>query len=399
MKHKHKKEERPKQRRGRFPHEVDTLLQAQGLATEGFLFCAAGDMDQEGNYCQAWLSFDRKGLYLATGEEHIERKKFAKKPFSRSYTLRELRCFPLEEFDSLQVERYATTGQLIGKKGGDDYPLLRFSIGVTAKIQPFCDCFNALREGKALEPFLAQLDEALYCPKCGERYPDYRRVCPKCIKKRTVALRLFGFFGGYKKQVGLILLLTAIFTAFTVLLPKVSTELLFDNVLNADNPSALSVRLHALGWLIAAIIGMRLLEIGLKIISDYIIAGICPRVLYDIKKKIFGAMQKLSVGFYSSKQTGQLMDRVTSDANHIYWFFVDGLPFIVINILTLCGVIAMMLLTSWRLTLTVLLVIPLVLLLAAMGDRLFRRLHHRKWAAQARLRSTLSDNINGQRII
>ncbi|MCL2106293.1 MAG: ABC transporter ATP-binding protein/permease [Oscillospiraceae bacterium] len=399
------KNQNKKRRSWRLPEEVLTLLEARGLSTRDFLFCATGDMDPEGNYAAVWLAFDAKGVYLAFGRERVTKKK-GNKRLALSYELDSLQAIPMEDIGRLKVERYVATGRLIlvdkgGAEGeeGKDIALSRFSIGLTGDMQRFCDCVNACKEGKDMAALLADTDERLYCPKCGERYPYRRQVCPKCIKKSSTVRRLFEFFGGYKKQIGVILGLLLLQTGFMVALPTVSTKTLFDKVLNEDNSHSMEERFAMLGWLVLAIIGMRLLDMALKSSYDFISAGIMPRVIYDIKLRIFTAMQRLSVGFYSSKQTGQLMERVTKDAEAIYWFFIDGLPFITLNVVMLLGSFGMMFYLSWRLTSIVFLVIPILILVAFTGDKVFRRLHHRRWAAGARLSSMVSDNINGQRVI
>ena len=96
----------------------------------------------------------------------------------------------------------------------------------------------------------------------------------------------------------------------------------------------------------------------------------------DIKVKIFAAMQRLSVGFYSSKQTGSLMERVTRDSNNIYWFFVDGLPYVITNVITVIGVLIIMFVMSWKLALLCCAAAPIFLVLLVFGGRFFRTLHH-----------------------
>ncbi len=124
-----------------------------------------------------------------------------------------------------------------------------------------------------------------------------------------------------------------------------------------------------------------------------------PSVIYDIKVKIFKAMQRLSVGFYSSKQTGSLMDRVMRDANNIYWFFVDGIPGIITEMTTVIGVLIMMFLMNAKLSLLVLFLAPVVFVLLFFGEKLFRNMHHKTWVYHAKVSSMVSDNIAGQREI
>jgi len=415
-KHKHRKpgekEATKRVKPGSLPQEVLGLLESQGLATQGFLLCVTGDMDNEGNYCAAWLAFDRQGLYLAFGEEKLQKGEKGKlgrlgrllqptkqKMPKETYRLDSLVTIPMEDIEKLRVERYVTTGRLIAAQGGEDVALTRFSIGLCARMQQLCDCVNALKQGKDMSPYLAESDESLYCPKCGERYPDKRNICPKCGKQGSTVKRLFSFFGGYKAQIALVLLFLVLSTGFTVLMPKVGTQMLFDDVLNADNTLPLALRLSRLGWMVLAILGMRLLETGLNMVQQYVMANFMPFVIFDIKKKIFGAMQRLSVGFFASKQTGQLMERVNQDANRIYWFFIDGLPYVIVCAIQLVGAATMMFLLSWKLSLLVLGAVVPLLSTVSLFTKLFRRLHHRAWASSARLSSMVSDNINGQRVI
>ena len=396
------KSKKPRRLPGRLPQEVLTLLEGQGLATGDFILGVTGDMDNGGNYRTAWLAFDEKGLYIAFGEEKTEIKrklgKLGKKRPETSYTLDSLQTIPLEDIENLKIERYITTGRLISAESGKDVALTRFSIGLCGKFQQLCDCVNALREGKDMKPFLADTDETQYCEKCGEKFPDARKICPKCGRQGSTVKRLFGFFGGYQGQVAVILLFLLGMSGLSVILPWVNTKVLFDDILG-NTVDTLAQKLDALTRLVLAIAGIRVMNILLRMAYEWVSATIMPRVVYDIKKKIFSAMQKLSVGFYSGKQTGQLMERVTRDANNIYWFFLDAMPNIVVSFAQLAGGLVMMLRLSWKLTLAVLGVAAPMLLGISFFQKLYRRLHHREWASNARLTSMVSDNINGQRVI
>ena len=395
---KKKKAEKQKKPKSILPDEVLKLMGKQGLGTKDLILGVIGDMDNDGNYCRAWITFDRQGLYIAFGEETVKNKGHRKKP-EFLYQLDRLQTIPAGDIESLKVERYVTTGRLIMVENGEDVPLARFSIGLCDKMQRLCDCFNAMLEEKDMIPFLGDPDEDKKCPKCGRDYPDQHKICPKCGRSSSTVKRLFAFFGGYIPQTLVILLCLVIGKSFGVMLPKLSTQMLFDNVLNPGNLDPISERIAALVWLVLSIVGVHILDIAFGFATEWITGGIVPKIVYDIKRKIFTAMQKLSVGFYAAKQTGQLMERVTRDTNNIYWFFVDGLPYTVLCLVQLLGSIAMMFTISWKMTLVVLCVLPVILPFGLLGDRLFHRLHHREWAASARLSSMVSDNINGQRVI
>lgn len=389
----------PKPEKGKFPKPLLRVLEDAGLSTKDLIYCCTGDMDNEACYCSAWLSFDEKGFYVALGDEEIIKSKRKSQITEPKYTVSEIRSIPLDDIDTLEAERYVSTGRLIMKKDGEQISVVRFSIGRIAQFENFVRAFNSYKQkGEAEVPTSGEPEEKK-CKKCGRPCPPGKDFCPKHNKNSSTAIRLFKFFGGYIPQIVSIIAIMLLGSAVTVFIPQISTRSLFDDVL--ANPDGLPVAevIKALGVLVLSIFGIRLLNTFLTVIQQYITGGIIPDVIYDIKVKIFNAMQKLSVNFYSSKQTGSLMERVIRDANNIYWFFVDGLPALIIDISTVIGVIVIMFVMSWKLSLITIVAIPVILLFLYFGDKFFRSMHHRAWLYGARVSAMVSDNINGQRVI
>lgn len=191
----------------------------------------------------------------------------------------------------------------------DDFELATFSIGFAVYFDNFIKIYENFSQGKEIFTDYVDIDEELYCPKCGTRYPEKeRRICPKCLNKMNITLRLFSFFKSYRSKVILIIATMLAGTAFNLLSPFVSSKLLFDEVLSKGGKYY-----GYIGLIVVAIFGVRLTALCLGVLYSYIMAGIVPRIIYDIKIKIFTAMQRLSVGFYTSKQTGSLMARVNND--------------------------------------------------------------------------------------
>ncbi len=397
-----KKEKFPKPQnpeKGKFPKHLLAALEKAGLSTKNLIYTCIGDMDNEACYCSAWLSFDEKGLYIALGDEEIAKPKNKKKRPEPVITINEIQSIPIGDIDSLETERYVSTGRLIMKQGDEQISLICFSIGRIAQFENFTRAFNSYKTKGEAEVPTSDEPEEKKCKKCGKPCPPDKDFCHKCNKKSSTVKRLFQFFGGYIPQVLIVILFMLIGTAITVFVPQVSTRSLFDDVLANPNGLPLAELIKALGLLVLSIFGIKLLSTLFTVIQQYVTAGIMPKVTYDIKVKIFQAMQRLSVNFYSSKQTGSLMERVIRDANNIYWFFIDGLPVLIIDIAKLIGIVIIMFVMSWKLSVITLAAIPVILVILIVGDKFFRSLHHRAWLYGARVSSMVSDNINGQRVI
>ncbi|MCQ2481660.1 MAG: ABC transporter ATP-binding protein/permease [Clostridia bacterium] len=396
--HSHRPEENWK-----FHPELCKALEFAGLSTHNLIYSCRGDMDEQACYKDTFIFFDEKGLYIAKGTEELVKTKkwFNKKhhPLEPAFTIEEIRAIPVDDIDELQTERYVSTGRFIMSKDGIQEPLLYFSIGNIGKFENLCKAFNSMKEtGEAKIPHDDTPPEGK-CKKCGAPCPPDKDYCRKHNKTSGTAVRLIKFFGGHVPEIALIIFFMIIGSVVQILVPQISTRALYDDILANPNGSQQGELIKAVGVLVLSVLGIRVLNMGITMVQDYMSATVMQNVMYSIKLKIFEAMQRLSVSFYSSRQTGSLMDRVMRDANNIYWFFTDGVPRLVINCATLIGVLIVMFRMNVKLSLFVLLATPLLGVVIVLGDRLFHKMHHRVWVYHSKVSSMLSDNINGQRII
>ena len=379
------------------PVEKRVLSEAFGRPCEP-VACCRGDMDADMHFADVWLWFDDEGLYAALGEEEILPAKRKKRGLDPEITVRKTVRFAPEDVDKLVCERFVSTGRLYFEKDGGNVYEIGFSMSRLKDVDRFVGAFGSYRETGEVKPEPDDDEKKGVCKKCGAPCEPGKDYCKKHTKNSATAIRLFRFFGGYVPQIIVIILVMLSGSVLSVLLPQLSTRQLFDRVL-ADAGSAPEQMIKALGALVLSILGLRVLNTALTSFRLYIQGSVMPGVIYDIKVKIFKAMQRLSVGFYASTQTGALMERVMRDATNIYWFFVDGIPDIIIEVSTVIGVLTVMFLMNPQLSLVVVLVAPAVLLLLIFSEKFFLRLHHRSWIYNAKVSSMVSDNVAGQREI
>ena len=389
----------PPDKKHAFTPAESEALAAAGADTADAIFVCRGDMDADCSYCDTWLWFNTASLFVARGTAQVGPSKNRKKRLEPEIKIEEIKTFHLKDVEELKCERYVSTGRLLIR--GKDATL--FAIGFTmSKIDQFdrlADAVNSFKKTGEAEIPPEKDDKSGRCKKCGAPCPPHRDFCKKHDKKTATAVRLFGFFGGYIPQIIVVLLVMLSDSAVSVFLPQLSTRRLFDDVLASETSSLPQEMLKALAVLVLSIFGIRLLNTVLSSFRQYIQGAIMPKVVYDIKVKIFKALQRLSVGFYTSKQTGSLMERVMRDATNIYWFFVDGVPGVILCVTTVIGVMTVMFIMNAKLSLIVLFATPLIFLLLYLGEKLFRNMHHRSWVYRSKVSSMVSDNIAGQREI
>jgi len=375
------------------PDYMTPAFERQGLDVSKLVYAIHTDMTLNGGSADVYSALSADTLYILTGREKVVNTKGARRLVA-VYEPESLEAYPLADLGEPSCERLLTTGRMFFEKDGDTRAVLLFSLGYLAQAERMAKVIKNIREGN--DPlFEIAVEEERFCPKCGSRYPEpERKICPKCLDKRGITRRLLTFFTDYRRKVFTILLVMLAGTCFSVLSPYLGSKVLIDDVLTEGGRY-----FGAVGKTVLLILLVRAVNVGLNILYQYVLAKTVPWIVFDIKLKIFEAMQRLSVGFYTSKRTGALMNRVTRDANNLYWFFVDGLPYLVINIFSLAGVITLICMLNARLAIAVIVIMPLTILLFRLLWGMFHRFHHRLWTYNSQLNSMVSDSVNGSRVI
>ena len=380
------------------PEEERAFTDA-GLDVSGLMYVCRGDMTMDGCYRDTWAAFDGKGVYYAEGEVTISpRKKKNSKIPEVQIRIDTVEALPIGEVDRLECEQFVSTGRLVASQKGEYRTLSRFSIGCVRGFHELAKAYCQFKETGQLK-LPPEPEEEKVCRKCGAPAVPGKDLCETHVKNSATAVRLFRFFGGYVPQIAAVLFFMLLESGLSVFLPQISTRALFDDILGKSEGRPLDTMLSALTVLVLSIFGLSLLRIVFRVIQQYVTASIMPKVTYDIKLRIFSAMQRLSLSFYSSKQTGSLMERVSRDTRNIYWFFLDGIPSIIISVATIVGVLVVMFLMNWKLSLIALAAFPPILAVLVAGENRFRSMHHRTWVFSSKVSSMVSDNINGQRVI
>ena len=201
-------------------------------------------------------------------------------------------------------------------------------------------------------------------------------------------------FGEFKGAVFLILLTIVLSNVFAVLSPIFGSQMLYDDVL-AENGKYYGKIL----MIVMLIVGINIAGMIMRIISGIITSKVVPVVTHRLRVKIFSSMQRLSLDFFTSKQTGSLMSRVDRDSQNIYWFFTDIVPYGLTNVVKIVGIAVIMLTISPLLSLGIILTISVIEIVQHQFYKSQRKLYRKYDVAMRSANSVLSDVMNGQRVV
>ena len=120
-------------------------------------------------------------------------------------------------------------------------------------------------------------------------------------------------------------------------------------------------------------------------------------VVSDARSLVYQHLQKLSLRFYEDKQTGQLMSRIINDTDLFERMIAHALPDMIVNGITLIGVIAILVSMNVHLTLLTLIPIPLIILALIGYSKLVRPAFKNRQQSIGELNAVLNDSLSGIR--
>ena len=273
-----------------------------------------------------------------------------------------------------------------------------YSGSMAAKFSEVARGIEQLRKG---EPFFIndRLDRTR-CEKCNRLLPEKNGICPACIRKLATLKRIASFMAPYKGRAA-ILAVASVATTVAELMPPLVTKHLIDDVLVPTVGSDLSLadRYDLLGLLVLALIGVRVWSWGAELIHHWVVSWLGARVTTDIRAQLYRRLEMLSLQFYDKRSTGGLISRVSRDAEMMQDFLVDGLPYLIIEGLMIVGIIGFLFSMSWKITLLVLIPVPLTLLWSILFWRRMRKMFNKHSRGWSQLGSRLNEALHGIRVV
>src|SRR5207245_1728932 len=120
-------------------------------------------------------------------------------------------------------------------------------------------------------------------------------------------------------------------------------------------------------------------------------------VIFDLRDQVFAALQRLSISYYENRSTGEIMNRVNNDVEHVERIFIDGIESLLMSSLTLIGISVILFSLNWKLALLSLLPIPVLVYAAAYFTNKVHHFYHLVRRSSAELNAYLQDAISGIR--
>jgi len=187
------------------------------------------------------------------------------------------------------------------------------------------------------------------------------------MNKKTGSIKfLYSYFRQYKFQLlGVLLALTV--SSLAVLSFGRGIQMLIDKGFSKDNAGLLDYSLLLL-------LGVTMLLSGAAYFRYYLITRIGDNVVANIRRDVFARLISFSPAFFEEEKTGYIVSRLTTDTVLIQTLITTIFSQVIRNSLTFIGGLILLFVTSWQLTLYVLVIVPLAVAPIVLLGKRVRRL-------------------------
>lgn len=216
------------------------------------------------------------------------------------------------------------------------------------------------------------------------------------IKKKNRKLQLIArFFTGAKKYFVTAVIASLFMTLLNSLTPQIF-RFTIDSVLGSEEYPYLAEHL----WIMSLIlIGTALLSGVFMFVCRYHTAKAGENFAENMRNALFAHVQKLPMSWHDKNQTGDIIQRCTSDVEVIRNFVVTQLLEVFRTIFLVAVSFAMMMSMNRKLSLMILLFVPIVVAYSAIFYRLIARRFTDADEAEGMLSTVVQENATGVRVV
>ncbi|WP_096271418.1 ABC transporter ATP-binding protein [Paucisalibacillus globulus] len=162
----------------------------------------------------------------------------------------------------------------------------------------------------------------------------------------------------YKWKIFWTIMIGIVKFAIPLLIPLI-LKYVIDDIIRQDAWNTDEKTSHLLWIMGIAFVIFLVLRPPVEYFRQYLAQWVGNKILYDIRDKLFDHMQKLSMRYYSTTKTGEIISRVINDVEQTKNFVITGLMNIWLDLITILIAICIMLTMDIPLTFVAIALFPL----------------------------------------
>ena len=203
--------------------------------------------------------------------------------------------------------------------------------------------------------------------------------------------RLLEFTKAYRLVFYFVAFTAVILSGLAILRPYFLERAIDESIIPRD-PSGLI-------YFIVIMIGVLVLEVLFQFSFIFYANWLGQHIIKDLRIGLFGLMMRFKMKYFDTSSVGRLTTRAVNDIETISSIFSQGLFMIIADLLKMTAIATFMLYQSWRLSLIVFVILPIILIATRLFQRAMKVAFEEVRSQVANLNSFVQERITGMKIV
>ncbi len=214
---------------------------------------------------------------------------------------------------------------------------------------------------------------------------------------KSTFLRLLKYSKPYLHFLILAILVVLALTYFSLMPAQIIRKAINSYILDPNIPS--DQKLQGIATQSLLFFGVSLAIFVLEYLSIIITTYIGGKIVYNIRRELYGHVLRLPMSFFDKHPSGQITTRITSDTQNVQEFFTSVITSLVNDTFLLTGTIIMMLSISKRLFLDIIYVFPIIIVAMIIFRYFDLKFYRRVRTGISKINAYLAENLAGMPVI
>ncbi|MGO9958954.1 MAG: ABC transporter ATP-binding protein [Solirubrobacteraceae bacterium] len=201
--------------------------------------------------------------------------------------------------------------------------------------------------------------------------------------------RIVALFRPYRARVGLIVAVIAVSSGLSVVAALLIKVVFDDALFPRGGPN-----LRLLFELVAVLIAIPIITGVLNIVQTYYTNWVGNRVMRDLRDRLFGHLERMSLAFFTGTRTGEVQSRLANDVGGVQTTITETASSVVSNVVVVASTIVAMLILSPTLTLLSVAIVPVFVLLSNRVGRTRREARRETQVSLAEMSAITQESLS-----
>jgi ATP-binding cassette subfamily B protein len=198
--------------------------------------------------------------------------------------------------------------------------------------------------------------------------------------------RIVAFAKPYRRLIVVLLALLGVDSVIGVINPLLYRDIINKGILGQSASVVVGLAL--------VVAGLAVMDAALSLAERYCSARVGEGLIFDMRSRVFGHVQRMPIPFFTRTQTGALISRINSDVLGAQQVFTSTLMNLVHSLFTVTLTLIVMFTLSWQITLVALVMLPLFLLPARWIGRKLQTITRESYNLNASLNAMTAERFN-----